>query len=379
MIKQRILWSVIFVAVSIGAYFSGERILFFSAAVLIILPAASYALTFFALRGIRVSHKQPEVVLKGEPASIAVVLHNRTPLPFSSVEVLLNADSDAVILPKNKPVSLGAFKKRDATVPFEVEFRGFYELGLRAVRVTDVTGLFRLSRKIGGAKTIIALPHVAELADVSLAANLMTQASSRFDIRDEDYSTIADIRQYQPTDSIKRVHWKLTAKRNEWLVKIFQSNALNIVTVILDATRLPLPTREAYAVEDALVENALGVAKFCLNRNMPVDFHAAQKIAAKSPAEFETIYRAAAALRFTPDPAHDPKATLSRELNNAAGYLNAVILTARLTAPLTERVLTAVNNGHFIALMYFPPETPCAESEEMAKILCESSVSLIRA
>ncbi|MCL1846090.1 MAG: DUF58 domain-containing protein [Defluviitaleaceae bacterium] len=380
MTKQRFLWAVLFIGTCVAAYFSGERVLFFSATVLIILPAASYAISFLALCGIGIKHAQPEAVTKGEEAAITAVLHNRTPLPFSAVEVILNADENAVRRTDDAPtiLSLGAFARREMEIPFEVEFRGFYALGLRAIRVTDATGLFRLSRKLSGAQEILSLPQVAELADFSLASNLMTQASSRFDIRDEDYSTISDIRQYQPTDSIKRVHWKLTAKRNEWLVKIFQSNALNIVSIILDTTRMELPLREAYALEDALTENALAIAKFCLNRGMPVDFHTPQKTAAKTAAEFQAIYQTAAALRFAQDPAADPHAIISRELNNAASYLNAVILTSRLTAPLCERILNAANNGHYIALMYCPPETPDDESEELCKIIVESTVKLIR-
>ncbi|MCL1878629.1 MAG: DUF58 domain-containing protein, partial [Defluviitaleaceae bacterium] len=299
MIKQRILWLVMFVAACVGAYFSGERILFFSAAVLVILPIASYVVTFLSLRGVEIIHTQPEAVVKNESACVSAIIYNRSPLPFSNVEVLLNVDENAITVQKNPAFFLGSFRRHKIEIPFEVEFRGFYSLGLRSVRVFDVTGLFRLSRQIGGVQEITVLPHVAEITNISLASNLMTRASSRFDIRDEDYSTISDVRQYLPTDSIKRVHWKLTAKRNEWLVKIFQSNALNIVSVILDTTRLPLPLREAYELEDALVENALGIAKTCLNRGMPVDFYAPQKTAVKTAVEFEAIYRAAAALHFT--------------------------------------------------------------------------------
>ncbi|MCL2357977.1 MAG: DUF58 domain-containing protein [Defluviitaleaceae bacterium] len=364
------LWIFIALSAATGAYFTGERILFFSAAALIILPAASCAATFLLLRGVKISRKQPSAVVKNEDAAVAAVLHNHTPMPFSEVRILLNADENAVVVQKNRIVSLGAFKKCAVKIPFSVEYRGFYALGLHSICVTDPTGLFHLSRKIGGAQEIVSLPTVAELTNVSVASNLMTQTSSRFDIRDEDYSTVSDIRQYLPSDSIKRVHWKLTAKRNEWLVKIFQSNALNIVSVILDTTRLKLSPPETYAIEDALVENALGIAKFCLNRGMPVDFHAASKTSAKSPAEFAAIYHAAAALRFTGDT--DAHTILSAELNAAAGYLNAVIVTSRLTAPLCERVLNAGSNGHFVFVMYFPPETPCDDSEEIFKILSEA-------
>ncbi|MCL1883283.1 MAG: DUF58 domain-containing protein [Defluviitaleaceae bacterium] len=371
---NRFIWVLMFVGVCIGAWFSGERILFLAATILFALPIISYIYTYFLLRGIKVSRSQPDTIMKNAKGTLTIHLHNTLFMPLGGVEVSVNADEHAITILENQTIPLNPFAKETLKIPFQTEFRGYFNLGLDAIRVMDITGLFKLKREFDGSKMILSLPHVAELSHFPLSMNLMTQASSRYDIRDEDYTTISDIRQYLPTDSIKRVHWKLTAKRNEWLVKNFQSNALNLVSIILDTARVDLPKRESYALEDSMVENALGLAKFCLTKGMPVNFITTQKISARNAADFEAIYQAASNLEFSQDAVADCHSMLAQELTEATGVVNAVIMTSHLDAPqLYERVISGTNNGHYIAVLYFPKPKPDFDADEIFRLLTESS------
>jgi len=221
--------------------------------------------------------------------------------------------------------------------------------------------------------TITALPGVADMSHFPIANNLLTQAQSRHDIRDEDYATISDIRPYLPTDSIKRVHWKLTAKRNEWLVKNFQSNALHQVTLIVDTKSMGQDYQEQVIMEDSMIDISLGLARHCLRRGMPVDFMAGggHKTTGRAPVDFDVIYNTASSIRFEENPILSPGAILGQCLNDAAGYVNAIILTARLDAHLYERIANALNSGHYVAVVYFAPRTPSDDTEKIFRLLEE--------
>jgi len=377
---NRFIWLALLLGMGVGAWFTGQRILYLTAVVFFVLPILSYIITLALLLGLRVFRSQPQAISKKAEGILSVAIHNNTPLPLGSVSVLIKADGDAISVLENQTVQINPFGRCRLEIPFVIEFRGHYNFGLAAVQVADITGLFRLQRTFDATKMITALPHVADVSQFPLTMNMMTQASSRHDIRDEDYSTISDIRPYLPTDSIKRVHWKLTAKRNEWMVKNFQSNALNLVSVILDTSRLDLPPRQTYAIEDSMVENALGLAKFCLGRGMPVDFitSCGQKINANKPAEFEIIYQTASDLRFTSTAKPNCHGVLSNTLTDATGYVNAVIITANLTAALYERIVKGTNNGHHIAVMYFATDEPDENGEEIFKLLTDSGMTCFR-
>jgi len=246
-------------------------------------------------------------------------------------------------------------------------------MGIESLQTLDLTGLFRLNRKFNMDTKITALPGVADMSKYPIANNLLTQAQSRHDIRDEDYATISDIRPYLPTDSIKRVHWKLTAKRNEWLVKNFQSNALHQIAIIIDSKRISRDYQEQVVMEDRMIEMSLGLAMHCLRRGMPVDYMAGEghKTMGRTFADFEAIYNTASVVQFEESPALSPGAILSQCLNDATGYVNAIILTARLDATLYERIANAQNNGHNIAVIYFPQRSPRRETEKIFSLLEE--------
>ena len=371
---NRFVWAVIFLGVLTGAWFTGERILYLTAAVLFALPIFSYVITSGLLRGLRVKRKQPDAIVKNSTGVLTVAIQNNTFLPLGSVDVVVRANEYAIEVLENQTVPINPFGRRRLEIPFEIKYRGHYNFGLAAIQVADMTGLFRLTRVFDATKMITSLPLVADISNFPLAMNMMTQASSRHDIRDEDYSTISDIRQYLPTDSIKRVHWKLTAKRNEWLVKTFQSNALSLVSIILDISRTNPDPSQTLAIEDAMVENALGLAKFCLSRAMPVDFITTdgQKINARKPEDFTIVYEQASGLHFLSDATPNCHGALSQLLIEASGYVNAVILTPQLNAALYEKVRQAANNGHYIAVIYFAAQGEiCDVSEEIYNLLCE--------
>ena len=99
---------------------------------------------------------------------------------------------------------------------------GNYEIYLRRLRIYDVTGLFHWDlwlKKQGG---IQVMP---ELHDVPVRLTLATKNFyGEADVYDEttpghDNSELFQIREYRPGDRLQNVHWKLTAKQDELMVK----------------------------------------------------------------------------------------------------------------------------------------------------------------
>jgi len=378
---NRLIYGAIFVAVWVYAWTSGERLAYVTGVVFLVIPAASYLITHMTLRTLRISQKLPASIIKLESGEISIRLHNPSPLPFARLECVFFGNKFAVETQSGIQLAVEPFKTVEGRIPFKCLFRGEYRLGLECVVATDFTGLFQLRRKYGRQATIKALPRIIDFTTIPLTVSLVAEASSRFDIRDEDYSVISDIRPYVPTDSIKRVHWKLTAKRNEWLVKIFQSNALHNIYIVLDNLRLPLEEQDMYALEDSIIETAIGLSRYCLNHGMPVEFILTDnnRARAQHPGGFGTIYSLASDMEFETDPELNPEAVLSQLQNDAAGNVNTVIFTTRLSAELYEKTANSQNRGNYTAIMYFPAPEPDEESERIFAVLEESGLPCHRA
>jgi len=373
---NRVIYIIIFLGTCVYAWMSGERLAYLTALVFFIVPTISCIVTFILLRGLKVEQTLPATIVKHQNGSILIDLHNPTPLPFSRLECIFYGNPYAIKTQSGIQLAVEPFKSTEGQIPFTVLFRGEYEIGLKSVIATDYLGLFRLKRKYRKQTKILALPRIVDFSNIPLSMSLVAEASARFDIRDEDYSIVSDIRPYIPTDSIKRVHWKLTAKRNEWLVKIFQSNALNHVSIIFDNLRLPLLEEEMYSLEDRMVESAVGLARHCLNQGMPVDFLSTDggKASVQTAASFNTIYHMVGELKFEQDPMLSPVTILTQTLNDASGSVNAVVFTTSLTTELYERTVNSVNRGNYTAIMYFATEDYNAEYEQIFRILEDSGL-----
>ena len=372
---NRVRYFVIWVLVGGSAWLYGERLMYVALAVLTALPIISYLIAVVGIMSLRLTQHLPDSIVKEEYGELSVEITNPVRLPFGSIRFVFYGDDFAVVMEDSLIFQVGTFRPVNQVIPFQVNYRGEYEMGVKSIQIMDLTGLFKLTRHLNLSTSIVALPRVADMTSFPITDNLLTQAQSRYDIRDEDYATISDIRPYLPTDSIKRVHWKLTAKRNEWLVKNFQSNALHQVTLILDSKRLDIRYKEQIIMEDRMIEMSLGLARFCLRRGMPVEYMAGEgrKITGKAPAEFDSIYNTAARLRFDDNPTHSPGAILNQSLNDTSGYVNAIIMTPRLDAPLYERIVNAQNNGHYIAVIYFAARIRDPDAEKIYRMLEEGS------
>ena len=374
---NRARYFVVWVLVGGAAWLYGERMLYVSLAVLTALPILSYIIATIGIMSLKLSQHLPETVIKEEYEDLIVNIINPIKLPFGSVRFVFYGDDFAVVMQDSLIANVGSFKPVTQAIPFQINYRGEYELGIKSVQIMDLTGLFKLTRHINFSENVVALPKIVDMTNFPITSNLLTQAQSRYDIRDEDYATISDIRPYLPTDSIKRVHWKLTAKRNEWLVKNFQSNALHQVSIIVDSKRIDTNYKEQIIMEDRVIEMSLGLADFCLKRGMPVEYCPGEghKVMGHNSGDFETIYQTAGRLRFEEDPTLSPYSILSQALNDTTGYINAIVMTSRLDANLYERIMNALNNGHYVAVVYFAPRLPDNETEKIYKLLEEGIVT----
>lgn len=380
--SNRIVYVALLIALGFFAFTSGERVLYVTVGVMLAMPVVSLVFTFLALGYLTIKQSVPSTILKNQEGVLVVRLHNHSFMPFTNVECQFFSNEYAIQTWEEPDFkfTMRPFVTVQHEIPFEAMYRGRYKVGIHRVQVTDFMGLFTLHRKYEAHNEVIVLPRILDFANIPLAINVIAETSSRFDIRDEDYSTIADIRSYMPTDSIKRVHWKLTAKRSEWLVKIFQSNALNCISIVLDSRRLDLPLEDMYFLEDQMVECTLGLGRYCLKNAMPVDLIVTdgRKIRAQTMSGLDSIYNLLSAVDFEEKPALDPVSVLTHVLNDSTSYVNAVICTATLDIHLYERFVHAINKGNYAAIVYFATPEPDPEHERIFSLMEEGGLPCFR-
>ena len=77
----------------------------------------------------------------------------------------------------------------------------------------------------------------------------------------EDLSAPSDTRTYQPGDAMKKIHWKLSLRKGDLMVRKFDEPILQDVLILMDCSRPPSwghPQAEA-DIRDTLLETAASV------------------------------------------------------------------------------------------------------------------------
>jgi uncharacterized protein (DUF58 family) len=113
--------------------------------------------------------------------------------------------------------------------------RGEFTLGPTILRSGDPFGFFTSERIFPAESKLIVLPKVIDLQEFVSPPG---QLSGGRAIRKSTYEITpyaASVRDYQPGDSLNRVHWRSTAKRNRLMVKEFEQEPQANIWIFLDA------------------------------------------------------------------------------------------------------------------------------------------------
>jgi uncharacterized protein (DUF58 family) len=91
---------------------------------------------------------------------------------------------------------------------------------------------------------------------------------------------------------MKWIHWKLSARKNSFIVKNFEDTAMNSALVLWD--RLAIDGDEQYTLiaEDKMVETVVAVSHYCLKKSIPVDLHYGvdEPLTAVNLTEFDKVF-----------------------------------------------------------------------------------------
>jgi uncharacterized protein (DUF58 family) len=115
--------------------------------------------------------------------------------------------------------------------------RGAFALGPTRISTGDPFGLFRWSREIPSAQTLIVLPMLFEIKSFSLPPGLLPGGQVIRRKSPDITPHAAGIREYAPGDAMKRIHWATSIRRNQLMVKEFEQDPQAEVWLYLDSQK----------------------------------------------------------------------------------------------------------------------------------------------
>ena len=300
-----------------------------------------------------------ESVYRGDDVLLLLRMRHRGWIPVAPVSLelsTLTGDRLREIRLKNMPG-----RTQTLRMPLHAAHVGVFSSGIRSCTVEDLLGIFQ--RRIFSPDTeyrLTVLPLTFETDPLVMApgdpgSEIMSRAT-------EDLSAPSDTRNYQPGDAIKKIHWKLSLRKGELMVRKFDEPVLQETLIIMDCSSPPDPGRpEAEAdLRDALLETGASLfsdqvktehtVRMPLTGNHPADLD--DRIGL--PIVFETLAKVdfSAAERF--------EQALMMESRRLSKVGCVAVVTARLNGTIVEIMIRMHRMGPNMRLylVTFIPEDP---------------------
>lgn len=133
--------------------------------------------------------------------------------------------------------NLGPRHRRFYTARHLLTKRGAYPLGPTRLTSGDLFGLYRVHRLVPATETLVVLPMLFDLPFFTLPAGPLPGGRVVRLKTSEATPHAAGLREYQPGDPLKRVHWPATARYRRFMAKEFEQESEAVVWIFLDAQR----------------------------------------------------------------------------------------------------------------------------------------------
>jgi uncharacterized protein (DUF58 family) len=201
---------------------------------------------------------------------------------------------------------LGPFGRRARRLRTACRQRGEFRLGPVSLLGSDPFGLFRRERELCPASRLLVLPATVALPSGARLPGELAGGSLQGERVQFTTPNVSSVRDYQPGDSLNRVHWPSTARQQRLVVKEFERDPLSDLWIVLDLDRLiqvgsgPDSTEE-YAVTAAaslvshFLEQERAVGVLTQGTRLPPDRGPAQLLRAL---EFLAVARPVRPLEF---------------------------------------------------------------------------------
>lgn len=359
--KMHVTWpTVVVLALLLAAFSTGSPIFLTAAVLIVLLVAFSFLGVWQAARTLEVhSDLSGRSVQRGESVMLTVTVKHKGFIPIAPMLLELYATPDTPETAVRLKDAPGRTQK--LTLPFHAAHVGVSSPGVKSCTVEDLFGLFAITKQPKAAQSeLLVLPLPFQVEQLTFApgdSGLETMARAT-----EDVTNPSDIRAYMPGDALKKIHWKLSARKRELVVRRFEEPVLPDALVLMDCSPPPSwghPEAEA-DVRDSLLETAASV----MNSQMATDHAVRLPLLGEHPVELDKamgmpmILENLARVDFSETDKFERVLLLETRRMRKVGA--TVVISARLSSHMVDVMIRMRRMGPIVRLylVTFTPDDP---------------------
>jgi len=234
----------------------------------------------------RLSHNQ---VFFGEEIVFEIEINNRKPLPLPWLQVedelpervtllkgkATTSGDDRVTL--NNIFPIGMYHRVKRRFPIRCQERGAFVFGPTRIRSGDLFGFFRREKLIDTLDYLIVYPRLVPLEKLGIPSQQLFGDIRLKHHLFQDPVLTAGVREYQSGDSLKRIHWKSTARVGRLQTKIYEPTTTIDISIFFDVRTLKAPLWGSnYQLQELGIITAASISQHALNAGFRVGLYVNQ-------------------------------------------------------------------------------------------------------
>ncbi|MFS8903066.1 DUF58 domain-containing protein [Synechococcus sp. B60.2] len=308
--------------VSIAAFNTGNNPLYLVLGMLLSLILLSGLLSELTLKDLEVSRRLPSRIFAGQPVLVGLTLVNRKRhLPSFSLQVSERIEGlRQTDWPSSYVLRLDPGSRVETFYQHAFSRRGVWQLQGFEIATSFPFELFRKAVEIEDPQTVIVFPRPAPVQNLLLWEQLSGGSQLRPQAGQEgDYLSL---RPYRPQDDVRSVHWKISAKRDQLVVRELERPRSQAIVLCFENRWQPRgesPEGHRNKLERA-VERCAGILTYLIREGYPVALATLQERTAFGAdlAHQDRLLTLLAQLTFVGDPQLNSQ--LKREPDPSAGF-----------------------------------------------------------
>jgi uncharacterized protein (DUF58 family) len=374
-------WMILGIMLTLGGLLLNIQFMLAAALILFVVAAAGWLWNELSLFGLHYQRHFSETrAFLGETIELTLEVRNQKFLPLTWLQITdifpasLPMDQGEVVVnpASNQGEYLtfwmpGAFQRLKRNFTFHCTKRGYFAYGPITIRTGDGFGLFTRRAKRHNREHIIVYPRIYSVAEMRLPAkNPFGDRGTERRIFEDPMRT-RGIREWQPGDGLRRVHWKATARHRQLLSRIYEPSEDPQILIFLNVStmrrtwlgNIPELLERAISVAGSLA--AMGVDKrlpvgLIANGFLPGSDQTIRLLPGRSPKQLVRILELLAAV--TPIFAQPIEELLLREAPRLPWGATIVVVTALVHDELLAALSDLEQAGRQIVLFTLAKEPP---------------------
>jgi hypothetical protein len=351
---------------------------------LLLLPLASLLISSLLLIGF--SYKQNVdrlAATKGETVTFRLTLRNKSPLMLPFIEAsFYGAGSFFAKDFGMKRLAALPMKRTSISIKLDCRYKGIYEIGVKQIKLSDYLGLFTFRQGEALLGTLTVYPRIVPIECFPAVAGYPGESLGPAGRSHDSTENVSDIRKYVSGDRLRAVHWKLSAKKEELMVRSFEQTTGLAVDLVLDASGISEDPAEGIPAEDRFVECAVSLAHHFATNSIPAVLYYYSgrlvKHRLNNISDFQLAYKMLSEAVFSREPCLMDIAGLV--LDEGVKRKTVAVVTAALTEGLACQALRLKLSGFNMIVVQVPSgkeeKADEGELERLRALLLDSGVSL---